>query len=140
MTKSLSYYNLAALIYLCSFSAVGCAVAVELERTARAAFTRERALTDRNTRMETAQRETRAKTSALVKAKDELRALAEQQNVAKSKFLADAAHDLRQPMQALTNLLGAARHALGQGDAAKADQVLALAQRGRSLSPLLRPL
>src|SRR4051794_21759440 len=134
MSKSLSYYNLAALIYLFSFSVIGCAVAVELERTARAAFTRERALTDRNARLETAQRETRAKTSALVKAKDELRALAEQQNVAKSKFLADAAHDLRQPMQALTNLLGAARHALGQGDAAKADEVLALAQDASRLT------
>lgn len=134
MNKSLSYYNLAALIYLFSFSVIGCAVAVELERTARAAFTRERALTDRNARMETAQRETRAKTSALVKAKDELRALAEQQNVAKSKFLADAAHDLRQPMQALTNLLGAARHALGQGDAAKADQMLSLAQDASRLT------
>src|SRR5436305_8742687 len=134
MSKSLSYYNLAALIYLFSFSLVGCAVAVELERTARAAFTRERALTDRNARMETAQRETRAKTSALVKAKDELRALAEQQNIPKSKFLADAAHDLRQPMQALTNLLGAARHALGQGDAAKADEVLALAQDASRLT------
>ena len=134
MSKSLSYYNLAALIYLVSFSAIGCAVAVELERTARAAFTRERALVDRNARMEIAQRETRAKTSALVKAKDELRALAEQQNIAKSKFLADAAHDLRQPMQALTNLLGAARHALGQGDAAKADEVLALAQDASRLT------
>ncbi|MBV9883596.1 MAG: hypothetical protein JO276_11360 [Sphingomonadaceae bacterium] len=134
MTKSLSYYNLAALISLFSFSAIGCAVAVELERTARAAFTRERALSDRNDRLETAQRETRAKTSALVKAKDELRALAEQQNIAKSKFLADAAHDLRQPMQALTNLLGAARHALGQGDAAKADEMLALAQDASRLT------
>jgi signal transduction histidine kinase/CheY-like chemotaxis protein len=134
MSKSLSYYNLAALIYLFSFSVIGCAVAVELERTARAAFTRERALTDRNARLETAQRETRAKTAALVKAKDELRALAEQQNVAKSKFLADAAHDLRQPMQAMTNLLGAARHALGQGDAAKADEVLALAQDASRLT------
>jgi signal transduction histidine kinase len=134
MSKSLSYYNLAALIYLFSFSVIGCAVAVELERTARAAFTRERALTDRNVRLETAQRETRAKTAALVKAKDELRALAEQQNVAKSKFLADAAHDLRQPMQAMTNLLGAARHALGQGDAAKADEVLKLAQDASRLT------
>ena len=134
MSKSLSYYNLAALIYLFSFSLVGCAVAIELERTARAAFTRERALSDRNARLETAQRETRAKTSALVKAKDELRALAEQQNIAKSKFLADAAHDLRQPMQAMTNLLGAARHALAKGDSAKADEVLALAQDASRLT------
>jgi two-component system, sensor histidine kinase len=134
MSKSLSYYNLAAVIYLFSFSLIGCAVAVELERTARDAFTRERVLSDRNVRLETAQRETRAKTSALVKAKDELRALAEQQNVAKSRFLADAAHDLRQPMQALTNLLGAARHALDQGDAARADEILSLAQDASRLT------
>lgn len=134
MSKSLSYYNLAAVIYLFSFSLIGCAVAVELERTARDAFTRERVLSDRNARLETAQRETRAKTSALVKAKDELRSLAEQQNVAKSKFLADAAHDLRQPMQALTNLLGAARHALDQGDAGRADEILKLAQDASRLT------
>ncbi len=134
MSKSLSYYNMAAVIFLCSFSVVGCTIAVALERAARDAFTRERALSDRNQRLETAQRETRAKTSALVKAKDELRALAEQQNIAKSRFLADAAHDLRQPMQAMTNLLGAARHALGQGDTAKADEVLALAQDASRLT------
>jgi signal transduction histidine kinase len=134
MSKSLSYYNMAAVLFLFSFSLVGCAVAVELERAARDAFTRERSLSDRNFRLETAQRESRAKTAALVKAKDELRALAERQNVAKSKFLADAAHDLRQPMQALTNLLGAARHALGQGNAAKADEVLALAQDASRLT------
>jgi len=134
MSKSLSYYNLAAVIYLTSFSLIGCAVAVELERTARDAFIRERILSDRNARLETSQRETRAKTAALVKAKDELRALAEQQNVAKSKFLADAAHDLRQPMQALTNLLGAARHALDQGNAGRADEILELAQDASRLT------
>jgi len=134
LSKSLSYYNVAAFMFLVSFSLIGCAVAVELERTARDAFRRERQLSDRNARLEASERETRVKTSALVKAKDELRALAERQNVAKSKFLADAAHDLRQPMQALTNLLGAARHALDRGDAAKAGEVLALAQDASRLA------
>jgi signal transduction histidine kinase/CheY-like chemotaxis protein len=134
MSKSLSYYNVAAVLFLASFSAIGCAVAVELERTARDAFTRERQLSDRNASLEASQRETRVKTSALVKAKDELRRLAERQNVAKSKFLADAAHDLRQPMQALTNLLGAARHALDKGDGARCDEILTLAQDASRLT------
>lgn len=134
LSKSLSYYNVAAVIFLTSFSVIGCAVAVELERSARDAFTRERQLSDRNARLEASQQETRIKTAALVTAKDELRALAERQNVAKSKFLADAAHDLRQPMQALSNLLGAARHALDQGDAARANEMLSLAQDASRLT------
>jgi signal transduction histidine kinase len=121
-------------VFLSSFSLIGCAVAVELERSARDAFARESQLSDRNERLEAAQGETRVKTDALVRAKDELRALAERQNAAKSKFLADAAHDLRQPMQALTNLLGAARHALAQGDTEKTDEVLGLAQDASRLT------
>lgn len=132
--KSLSYYNVAALIFLASFSLIGCAIAVELERGARDAFARERQLSERNLWLEASRQETRTKTQALVKAKDELRALAERQNVAKSKFLADAAHDLRQPMQALTNLLGAARHALERGDSRRCDEVLALAQDASRLT------
>jgi signal transduction histidine kinase len=134
LSKSLSYYNVAALIFLVSFSVIGCAVAVELERGARDAFVRERQLSDRNARLEASRQETRTKTAALVRAKDELRALAERQNVAKSKFLADAAHDLRQPMQALTNLLGAARHALDRGDMAHGRELLTLAQEAARLT------
>ena len=134
LSKSLSYYNVAALLFLFSFSLIGCAVAVELERSARESFARERQLSDRNVRLASSQRDTQVKTAALVKAKDELRALAERQNVAKSKFLADAAHDLRQPMQALTNLLGAARHALEAGDQEKCDGLLSLAQDASRLA------
>lgn len=133
-SKSLSYYNVAALIFLFSFSLIGCVIAVELERSARDAFLRERALSDRAARLESARAETRTKTQALVRAKDELRGLAERQNEAKSKFLADAAHDLRQPMQALTNLLGAARHAIDQGDLARAAETLELAQDASRLT------
>lgn len=133
-SKGLSYYNVAALIFLLSFSLIGCVIAVELERSEREAFVRERALSDRNARLESARAETRTKTQALVRAKDELRGLAERQNEAKSKFLADAAHDLRQPMQALTNLLGAASHAIGQGDLARAAETLELAQDASRLT------
>jgi signal transduction histidine kinase/CheY-like chemotaxis protein len=136
-----NYYFLAGMAYLLSFALVGCAVSVELERTARAAFRREHMLSDANRELEAlnaalraSERETQVKTSALIKAKDEMRALAERQNVAKSKFLADAAHDLRQPMQALTNLLEAADHALERGDSAKCAEVLDLAQDASRLT------
>ena len=46
----------------------------------------------------------------------------------KSKFLADAAHDLRQPMQALSNLLEAAQHALLRQDHDNSGKLLASAQ------------
>jgi signal transduction histidine kinase len=125
--RSWNYYFLASILYLVSFASIGCAVAVERERAARDVFSRERELEALNDALRASERDTQAKTAALVKAKDELRALAERQNVAKSKFLADAAHDLRQPMQALTTLLAASRHALDRGDAAKSAELLALA-------------
>jgi signal transduction histidine kinase len=125
--RSWNYYFLASILYLVSFASIGCAVAVERERAAREVFARERELEALNDALRASERDTQAKTAALVKAKDELRALAERQNVAKSKFLADAAHDLRQPMQALTTLLAASRHALDRGDAAKSAELLALA-------------
>lgn len=132
--RSWNYYFLASILYLISFAAIGCAVAVERERTAREVFSRERELEALNEALRESERETQAKTAALVKAKDELRALAEQRNVAKSKFLADAAHDLRQPMQALTTLLAASRHALDRGDGGKSAELLALADDAARLT------
>ena len=132
--RSWSYYFLASILYLVSFAAIGCAVAVERERAAREVFARERELEALNEALRDSERDTQAKTAALVKVKDELRALAERQNVAKSKFLADAAHDLRQPMQALTTLLAAARHALERGDADKSAELLALADDASRLT------
>ena len=125
--RSWNYYFLASILYLLSFALIACALAVERERAAREVFAREHELEALNQALRDSERDTQAKTAALVKVKDELRALAEQQNVAKSKFLADAAHDLRQPMQALTTLLAAARHALDRGDAAKSAELIALA-------------
>lgn len=132
--RSWNYYFLASILYLVSFAAIGCAIAVERERAAREVFARERELEAVNEALRESERDTQAKTAALIMAKDELRALAERQNVAKSKFLADAAHDLRQPMQALTTLLAASRHALGEGDAAKSAELLALADDASRLT------
>jgi signal transduction histidine kinase len=129
-----NYYFLASILYLASFALIGCAISVERERAAREVFARERELEALNQALRDSERDTQAKTAALVKAKDELRSLAESRNVAKSKFLADAAHDLRQPMQALTTLLGAARHALDRGDPAKSAELLGLAEDASRLT------
>ncbi|MFZ3005201.1 MAG: hybrid sensor histidine kinase/response regulator [Phenylobacterium sp.] len=117
-----SYYFLSAVTYLLSFAMVGCAIATELEQTARAAFSRERQL-------EEARRDTESKTAALVALKEDLRLRAETENTSKSKFLADAAHDLRQPMQALTNLLEAATHAVDRGDSQEGLRLMSMAQQ-----------
>lgn len=156
------YYFVAAVCYLISFGLVGCAVAVELERTARNAFLRERELAHRqaalsakndelasaeraarnrsadleaaNLALQAAEQETQAKTDALVAMKDDLRILAERQNVEKSKFLAEAAHDLRQPMQALTSFLEAASHALSRQDVRTCGTHIEEAQSALSLT------
>jgi len=66
--------------------------------------------------------------------KEEAQLAAEHSNLDKSKFLADAAHDLRQPMQALSNLLEAAQHALVRQDHASSGKLLASAQTALRLA------
>jgi signal transduction histidine kinase len=136
------YYFLFSSFYLISFAIIGCAIVVELERTARHAFFRERALSFSNisikakhselellnSALEDSKQDMEAKTAALVGAKEEARLSAERSNLNKSQFLADAAHDLRQPMQALSNLLEAAQHAMVRSDHNTSGQLLANAQ------------
>jgi two-component system, sensor histidine kinase len=144
----LKYYFSAAYTYLLSFALVGNVVSVELERSARDAFARERALSDaghslrqKNSELEAvnrslteSERDTQIKTQALVALKEELRIQAERQSAAKSKFIADAAHDLRQPMQALANLIEAAGYALKSGEKDKCTQYLMLAEDAARLT------
>jgi two-component system, sensor histidine kinase len=136
------YYFLFSSFYLISFAIIGCAIVIELERTARRAFFRERELSfsnnsikAKNTELESlngaledSKRDTETKTAALVGVKEEARLSAERSNLNKSQFLADAAHDLRQPMQALSNLLEAAQHASLRADHNASGQLLANAQ------------
>lgn len=129
-----STYFLAAMSYLTAFIGVGYAVTAQLERSARDAFARERELAIANAALVDSRRDMEIKTAALVAAKEDLRLLAEQENLNKSKFLADAAHDLRQPMQALSNLLEAAAHALARQDLAKSQDLLAMARRASNLT------
>jgi signal transduction histidine kinase len=74
------------------------------------------------------QADMRVKTAALVTMKEDLRLRAERENVNKSKFLADAAHDLRQPMQALSNYLEAANSAVQRRDVRKCAELIEMSQ------------
>ena len=85
-------------------------------------------LAEMNVALEEVRRETELKTAALIVVKEDLRKRAEQESLNKSKFLADAVHDLKQPVQALTNLLEAARHAVGRDDFGKAAELVETAQ------------
>lgn len=64
----------------------------------------------------------------LIRAKEGSRRRAQLQNRNKSKFVADAAHDLRQPMQAIGNLLEAAQHAIAREDLPKSRELVDFAQ------------
>lgn len=136
-----SYYYVAAITYLISFAIIGGAVSVELEQTARRAFARERNMTkssidleEKNRELKRLNEDTNLKTEALVTLKDELKAVAEQRAAAASKFMADAAHDLRQPMQALANLLEAACQNLDLGNIDKCRSLLSIAQEAADVS------
>lgn len=136
-----SYYSAAAITYLVSFVIVGVVVAIELERTARTTFLRERRLRDvgaaferANVQLIAAQGEAEARTRALIAAKDEMQTQAEQQSRDKSRFLASAAHDLRQPMQALSNLLEAGAHAFERGDVEQGRELLGMGRQAAQLT------
>jgi signal transduction histidine kinase len=66
--------------------------------------------------------------------KEDLRLRAERENVNKSKFLADAAHDLRQPMQALSNYLEAADSAAQRSDVRKCAELIGMSQTALRLA------
>jgi two-component system, sensor histidine kinase len=80
-----------------------------------------------------------AELNAARQAADESRAAADRANQAKSRFLATASHDLRQPLQTLALLNGALRRMVTNPDAAEvlAQQEHAVGTMSRLLSTLL---
>ena len=143
-----SYYFWSAVTYLVSFTLLGYLLAVDMEKSARAAFQREEELFLANRSaalshqdlqlafddLEQSKRTSEARADALLAAKEELRLQAENENHNKSKFLADAAHDLRQPMQAVSSLLEAARVKIAKGDIESTADLVAKAQSASQLT------
>ena len=124
-----NYYYVSTVIYLASSMIVGYAICCQLERDARAAFHRERELDNSNRTLVQARRDIENKTLALIAAKEELRTSAERANLEKSKFLADAVHDLSQPTQAVSLLAESARLALARNDLESASELIELTGR-----------
>jgi signal transduction histidine kinase/CheY-like chemotaxis protein len=123
------YYYALSVVYLASSMVVGYAICCHLERDARAAFHRERELDRSNQTLVEARRDIENKTLALIAAKEELRTSAERANREKSKFLADAVHDLSQPTQAVSLLAESARLALARNDLGMASDLIELTGR-----------
>ena len=129
-----NYYYVSSMIYLASSMIVGYAICCQLERDARAAFHRERELDRSNQTLVEARRDIENKTLALIAAKEELRTSAERANLEKSKFLADAVHDLSQPTQAVSLLAESARLALGRDDFVMASNLIELTGRAAKIA------
>lgn len=87
-----------------------------------------------NVELRQSEADTKLKTAALVAAKEGLKLQAERENLNKSKFLADAAHDLRQPMQALSNYLEAADIAAQRSDILKCAELIGMSQSALRLA------
>jgi signal transduction histidine kinase len=92
-------------------------IALEQERTARNTFLRE-------TDLQRVKEETNSNAAALLALKEQSRQQAEQQNRDKSKFMANAAHDLRNVMQPVDNFLDVSQSALMRGDTPLAHEYL----------------
>jgi two-component system, sensor histidine kinase len=150
VTQAIEPVNfVAGFFYLANVALLGHSVNVNAERHVRERYLAEGALAHSNAALqavnaeleqkhldlERARRDQQAKSDALITLREQQRADAEQASRAKSRFLAAAAHDLRQPMHALNLFLAAADEALGKqnveesmrliGDARKASVLMA---------------
>ena len=121
---------------------MGAAFGIQLERAQRAGFLRESELARSNQAITAQSREVEffnasirragevaeERSRALMALKDQMREDAEQRNQEKSQFLANAVHDLKQPLQAVGHALEPAHHHLLAGDTTQAQAMIALAQ------------
>lgn len=122
---------------------MGAAFGTQLERAQRAGFLRESELARSNQAITAQSREVEffnasirrssevaeERSRALIALKDQMREEAERRNQEKSQFLANAVHDLKQPLQAIGHVLEPAHRHLLQGNAQQAQAMIALAQQ-----------
>lgn len=121
--------------FMITIALIGYGIGIQLEHAERQTFTNETdlqringALLRRNAEVEQLKADSEQHLRALVEAQARLRAEAEKSNLDKSRFLANAVHDLRQPLQAISNALHPAAIAAGNDDRDKALQLVQLAQ------------
>lgn len=128
-------YALLSSFLLLTIAVIGYGVGIQLEVAERQTFTNanelqqmNEALLRRNAEVEQLKTDSERHLSAVVDAHAMLRAEAEQRNRDKSTFLASAVHDLRQPLQAISNALHPAALAIQGDDRNKTTQLINLAQ------------
>lgn len=115
------HFPQAAFFYI-ACSTIGFGICVKFEYYARQQYAHERQLAAE-------QEWDLVRVQALLQAKEEQRKIATDANHNKSKFLASAAHDLRQPMFSLSVSLEALRDAVDAQDMAETRRLLLLSQR-----------
>ncbi|GJH30185.1 hybrid sensor histidine kinase/response regulator [Caballeronia novacaledonica] len=128
------YYFWVPSAYLISFIGIGSVVAIELERTSRTDFRRQRQLEiarmqeeksnaelkSLNSALAESKRDLENRTDALVRSVEDRRKLAESSNKEKSYFIAAAIHDVRQPATAMLTLVQPICAAIDKGNLALA--------------------
>jgi signal transduction histidine kinase/CheY-like chemotaxis protein len=125
-----------AIMFLVNLAVIGLGMCIKLERNARRQFQQECELSDmnvqlgkRNAQLAAEKEENHIKAQALIRLKDEQRTQALQASQETARFLAAAAHDLRQPMFSLGLALEAMQRALDNGDTGEAGRLTALSMR-----------
>jgi signal transduction histidine kinase len=152
LTQAIEPANFAAgMFYLLNVAALGHGVNVNAERHVRdryiavqeMAHTNEALqsanaeLAQKHRDLERARRDQETKSEALIALREMQREAAEQASRAKSRFLAAAAHDLRQPMHALNLFLAAASEALGARDVEASSKLIGEARKASELTARL---
>lgn len=151
-TQALEPDNFAAgMFYLLNVAVLGHSVNVNAERHVRDRYAAVQALAHSNDALqsanvelakkhhdlERARRDQQTKSEALIALREQQREAAEQASRAKSRFLAAAAHDLRQPMHALNLFLAAADEALNAQDAEASSRLIGEARKASVLTARL---
>ncbi|MCG5077709.1 hybrid sensor histidine kinase/response regulator [Paraburkholderia tagetis] len=151
-TQALEPDNFAAgMFYLLNVAVLGHSVNVNAERHVRDRYVAVQALAHSNDALqganaelaqkhhdlERARRDQQAKSDALIALREQQREAAEQASRAKSRFLAAAAHDLRQPMHALNLFLAAADEALNARDVEASGRLIGEARKASGLTARL---
>lgn len=152
LTRAVDPENFAAgMFYLLNVAVLGHSVNVNAERHVRERYVAVQALAHSNGALqsanaalaqkhddlELARRDQQIRSDALIALREQQREAAEQASRAKSRFLAAAAHDLRQPMHALNLFLAAADEALEARDIEASSRLIGDARKASVLTARL---
>lgn len=125
-----------AMAFLGNVAVIGVGICIKFERDARRHFTQQcelesmnEELVRKNAQLAAEQEEHHIKAQALIRLKDEQRTQALRASQETARFLASAAHDLRQPIFGLSLALEGMQRALEHGDTDESLRLAALSTR-----------